>query len=119
MEAVVVLFNRDLRIHDHPALSEACAVARHVVPLFVFDPAIGARHRRDFLHASLHDLRSSLRALGGDLVVRHGDPVAHAVRTAEEAGATAIWASEDVSPLARRRERRLAEECRAHRLEFR
>ncbi|WP_328708974.1 DNA photolyase family protein [Microbispora hainanensis] len=119
VEAVVVLFNRDLRVHDHPALSEACAAARHVVPLFVFDPAIGARHRRDFLLASLHDLRSSLRALGGDLVVRHGDPVAHAVRTAGETGAAAIWASEDVSPLARRRERRLAEECQAHRLEFR
>ncbi|MBX6386849.1 MAG: deoxyribodipyrimidine photo-lyase [Microbispora sp.] len=119
METVVVLFNRDLRVHDHPALSEACAVARQVVPLFVFDPAIAARHRRDFLHACLHDLRSSLRALGGDLVVRHGDPVAHAVRAAREAGASAIWASEDVSPLARRRERRLAEECRAHRLEFR
>ncbi|WP_378755169.1 cryptochrome/photolyase family protein [Microbispora bryophytorum] len=119
VETVVVLFNRDLRIRDHPALSEACAVARHVVPLFVFDPAIGARHRRDFLRASLHDLRSSLRALGGDLVVRHGDPVAHAVRVAAQAGASAIWASEDVSPLARRRERRLAAECRAHRLEFR
>ncbi len=114
-----MLFNRDLRIHDHPALCEASAVARQVVPLFVFDAAIAARHRRDFLHASLDDLRSSLRSLGGDLVVRHGDPVAQAVRVAGEAGASAIWASEDVSPLARRRERRLADECRAHRLEFR
>ncbi|TLP57743.1 cryptochrome/photolyase family protein [Microbispora triticiradicis] len=119
MEAVVVLFNRDLRVHDHPALAEACASARHVVPLFVLDPAIEARHRRDFLHACLHDLRSSLRTLGGNLVVRHGDPVAQAVRLAQETGASAIWASEDVSSLARRRERRLAAECETHRLEFR
>lgn len=114
-----MLFNRDLRVHDHPALSEARALARHVVPLFVLDPAIRPGHRRDFLHACLHDLRSSLRTLGGDLVVRHGDPVARAVQVAVETGASAIFASEDVSPLARRRERRLAEACSAQRLQFR
>lgn len=114
-----MLFNRDLRLHDHPALAEACARARRVVPLFVLDPAIEARHRRDFLHETLHDLRASLRALGGDLVVRHGDPVAEAMRAAAEVRATEIWASGDVSSLARRRERRLAEACAAQRIGFR
>ena len=35
----VVLFSRDLRVHDHPALHEAAA-AGEVVPLFVLDDAL-------------------------------------------------------------------------------
>ncbi|UBU18476.1 deoxyribodipyrimidine photo-lyase [Nonomuraea gerenzanensis] len=40
----MVLFNGDLRVHDHPALVAACAV----IPLFVLDDAIPAGHRRGF-----------------------------------------------------------------------
>ena len=40
METAIVLFTRDLRLHDNPALHQACARARQVVPLFVEDPAI-------------------------------------------------------------------------------
>ncbi|MBP2708158.1 deoxyribodipyrimidine photo-lyase [Microbispora sp. RL4-1S] len=118
METIVVLFNRDLRVRDHPALAAACSRGG-VVPLFVLDPAIEAGHRREFLHESLHDLRASLRRLGGDLVVRHGDPVAEAMRVAGETSAAGVWASADVSAFARRREQRLAEACETHRLEFR
>ncbi|WP_214408412.1 cryptochrome/photolyase family protein [Sphaerisporangium fuscum] len=119
MESVIVLLNRDLRVHDHPALTEASACARSVVPLFVLDPALRGGHRLGFLHETLHDLRSSLRRLGADLVVRRGDPVAWAVRLATEIGASAIWTSADVSAHARRRERRLSEACAAQRLQFR
>ncbi|MFC4589181.1 cryptochrome/photolyase family protein [Sphaerisporangium corydalis] len=119
METVIVLLNRDLRVHDHPALAEACSRARAVVPLFVVDLAIRGRHRAGFLAEALDDLRSSLRDRGGDLVVRYGDPVAEAVRLAGELPAEAIWASADVSAFARRRERRLAEACAVRRLDFR
>ncbi|MEV0201992.1 deoxyribodipyrimidine photo-lyase [Nonomuraea sp. NPDC050691] len=106
--AIIVLFNRDLRVHDHPALAEACARARHVVPLFVLDPAVPAGRRMPFLLDCLRDLREALRALGGDLVVRRGDTVAETVRLARETGAEAVHATADVSALARDRERRLA-----------
>ena len=36
----VVVFTRDLRVDDHPALADAARDAEHVVPLFVFDDAI-------------------------------------------------------------------------------
>lgn len=52
-------------------------------------------------------------------MLRRGDPVAEAVKLAAELPATAIWASADVSAYARRRERRLAEDCAARRLQFR
>ncbi|MFC4537044.1 cryptochrome/photolyase family protein [Sphaerisporangium dianthi] len=116
MDTVIVLLTRDLRVNDHPALAEACALARSVVPLFVLDPGIRARGRQGFLHEALHDLRSSLRRLGGDLVVRSGDPVEETIRLAALVRADGVFTSADVSAYARRRERRLAEACAARRL---
>ena len=46
MDTAVVVFTRDLRLHDNPALHLACARARQVVPLFVLDPAIPAPPNR-------------------------------------------------------------------------
>ncbi|MFC4114182.1 cryptochrome/photolyase family protein [Nonomuraea zeae] len=110
MDTVIVLFNRDLRVHDHPALAAACERAGQVVPLFVLDPSVPEGRRHGFLLQCLADLRASLRERGGDLVVRHGDVVGETMKLAGEVGATAIHASADVSSLARRREARLAGE---------
>lgn len=119
MDTVIVLFNRDLRVHDHPALATACADARRVAPLFVVDPALALGRRTGFLADCLADLRESLRGRGGDLLIRWGDPVAETLRLAGELSAQAVYTGEDVSALARRRERRLAEECGRHRMGFR
>ena len=35
LRTVIVLFTRDLRVHDNPALELAVRSAEHVVPLFV------------------------------------------------------------------------------------
>jgi deoxyribodipyrimidine photo-lyase len=40
MDTAIVVFTRDLRLHDNPALPQACSRARDVVPLFVLDPAL-------------------------------------------------------------------------------
>ncbi|HSK16721.1 MAG TPA: deoxyribodipyrimidine photo-lyase [Gaiellaceae bacterium] len=113
MKVAVVLFTRDLRVRDHPALAEAVAAAERVVPLFVLDDAILAdagANRVRFLLEALADLRTSLRALGGQLVVRRGDPVAETAKVAREAGAETVFASADASAYAQARERRLREE---------
>lgn len=116
MRTAVVLFTRDLRIHDNPALAAAVEAAEAVLPLFVLDDAIGstrygaAANRRAFLLESLADLDASLRRLGGALDVRSGDVVAETVRAAREVRATTVFASADVSPYAVERERRLAAE---------
>ena len=92
MPTAIVLFTRDLRVHDHPALVRAVATAEHVVPVFVVDDRIaGSRfaspNRMRFLVDALADVRSSLRARGGDLVVRRGDPVIEVLALAQEVGA--------------------------------
>ncbi|HSF04678.1 MAG TPA: deoxyribodipyrimidine photo-lyase [Methylomirabilota bacterium] len=114
--AAVVLFTRDLRVHDHPALAEAVRVAERVVPLFVLDEALlnsdfACPNRLRFLLKSLGDLDGSLRALGGALVVRRGDPAREVLAMARSVGARTVLASSDVSAHARRRERRLTAAC--------
>ena len=108
-----MLFTRDLRLHDHPALAAAVEASDCVVPLFVLDDALRASdyarpNRMKFLRESLVDLDGSLRSRGGHLVVRHGDPVREAVAVAGTARARAIFLSADVSAFAQRRARRLA-----------
>jgi deoxyribodipyrimidine photo-lyase len=116
LRRAVVLFTRDLRVHDNPALAEAAVQAESVVPLFVFDERIPAGpNRTRFLLDALVDVRRSLRRLGGELVVRRGDVAAETMRVAAETGAEAVFLSRDVSAYAQARERRL----RAERIEVR
>lgn len=118
MRTAIVLFTRDLRVHDNPALAAACANADRVIPLYVLDPTLHdlSPNRTRFLHQCLADLRAELRRRGGDLVVRHGDPVAETIRLAGETGAEMVGLAADVSRYARRRESRLRAECESHRL---
>jgi Deoxyribodipyrimidine photolyase len=115
MDTAIMLFTRDLRVRDNPALAAAGAAAEHLVPLFVFDDTIlrgafGVPNRVRFLLDSLDDLRESLRERGGDLVLRRGDPVAEILRMAAETGAERVFLSEDVSRYAARRMERLRRE---------
>ena len=120
MSIAIVLLTRDLRLHDHPALSAACAAFDTVVPLFVTDPTIPSSPNRDrFLVQSLTDLRGQLRQRGGDLVIRSGDPVTETMRLAHAVEATGIALSADVSAYAAARSRRLAAAARPSRISVR
>ena len=119
METAIVLFTRDLRLHDNPALHLACDRARQVVPLFVVDPAIGGPPNRiAFLAQSLADLRDNMRQLGGELVIRTGDPAAEVVKLAAEVNAEAVYLADDVSHYASRRRQRLERDCAKRRLDL-
>jgi len=120
--ATVVLFTRDLRVHDQHALRAATDLGGAVVPLFVHDAALAdaaGAHRRGFLAEALSDLRDSLRKLGGDLVVRRGDPVDEALRVAHATGAGSIVVGDDASAYAQRRRRRLERACERERIDLR
>ena len=121
-ETAVVLFNRDLRVTDHPALF-AASRAERTVPLFVFDEKLlgsrfAAPNRVAFMLEALRDLDERLRQAGGRLCVRRGDPVREAIAVARECGAGAIHVSADWSAYARAREERLARACEEERIEL-
>jgi deoxyribodipyrimidine photo-lyase len=108
----IVLFTRDLRVHDLPALVAADRDADVVVPLFVLDDHIlGSRYaspnRVGFLLESLADLRRSLRELGGDLLVRRGRTDEEVAQLARQVGAARVHLSADVSRFATSRAGRL------------
>ncbi|WP_030167264.1 cryptochrome/photolyase family protein, partial [Spirillospora albida] len=107
MRTSIMLFTRDLRIRDNPALAAACR-AEHVVPVFVLDEEIlkgsfAVPNRVRFLLESLADLRASLRRLGGDLVVRRGDPVTEIARLVQRTGAETLCLADERSAFGRRR----------------
>lgn len=103
MSTAVVLFSRDLRVRDNPALAAAAARFEEVVPLFVLeDRLLQSANRTAFLLETLADLRASL---GGRLVIRRGDVVAETLALRPEA----VFVAADPSTYARRRERRLGE----------
>lgn len=99
----VMVFTRDLRVADNPALYAAVASSPAVVPLFVFDDDVLAgrfgahRYRLGFLLESLAGLDVSLRARGSALVVRRGPWADTVVQTARAAGAGVIHLAADVS----------------------
>ena len=122
MKTAVVLFNRDLRVHDNPALAAAARAGR-TVPLFVFDEnLLGSRfaapNRVAFMREALLDLDEALKRVGGRLFVRRGDPVAEALGVARECGAEELHVSADHSAYASARERRLAAACAEERIGF-
>ncbi len=124
VETVIVLFTRDLRVYDHPALTAAARQADRVVPAFVLDDQLvsgrsGTPNRLTFLLESLRDLDHSLRKRGVRLVSRRGEVVTEVLGLARECGAKGIYLSEDVSGYARDRLRRLERACESERLAVR
>ncbi len=116
---VIVWFRRDLRLADHPALAEACATGRPVLPVFIWAPeeeapwAPGAASRW-WLHHSLTALDRDLRARGSRLVIRRG-PSGDALRAlVRETGATDVFWNRLYEPALIARDRALKEEFNAH-----
>ena len=105
----VLWLRRDLRLRDHPALHEAAADGP-VTALFVLDPALldpAGAPRIAFLYRTLRELDAALRAHGGRLVVRRGDPVQVVPAVVADAGADAVHVSADFGPYGSARDERV------------
>jgi deoxyribodipyrimidine photo-lyase len=121
MTTALMVFTRDLRLNDNPALV-AAARADHVVPLFVLDDDVTrgwhrAPNRLGFLVESLHDLDDSLRERGGALVVRRGDWVKTIGAVAHECNASEVHVADDVSAYAHARLERLRAATKSDRID--
>jgi len=103
----LVWFRRDLRLEDNPAWAGATAESSTVLALFVLDrrllgPSGSARKER--LFGDLRALQDRLRELGGDLLIRTGDPADVVPAVAAEFSAASVYVNLDVSPFATRRD---------------
>jgi deoxyribodipyrimidine photo-lyase len=76
---VLIWFKRDLRIHDHPAMTRAAALGA-VLPVYVVEPDLwqqpdASARQWAFTAETLDSLRADLARLGAPLVVRTGEVV--------------------------------------------
>jgi deoxyribodipyrimidine photo-lyase len=113
MSTAIWWVRRDLRLTDNRALAAALENAAQIIPCFVLDPhllnssRVGER-RKAFLFAGLAALDADLRARGGRLIVRCGEPATTLARLAAESRARAVYAERDYSPYARSRDETVA-----------
>lgn len=97
----IVLFRRDLRAADNPALTAAMQ-AGPAVALYVLDDAADGRPLggagRWWLYHALSRLREQLAALGVPLILRLGGQKEHAVAVAEAIGAGGVYWNRRYTP---------------------
>ena len=91
----IVWFRQDLRLADNPALADAVASGRAIIPLYILHETPDARPLGGaslwWLDKSLTVLGDAIAARGGKLVLRRGDP-AHQLREMIAAtGASAVY----------------------------
>lgn len=106
---------RDLRLHDHAALSAATKNHERVAVVFVFDRLIlDALEDRDdkrvtFIYESLAEIDTILRAQGSRLIVLHGDPVELIPRLALDLKVDVVYANHDDEPYAAPRDQAVSD----------
>jgi deoxyribodipyrimidine photo-lyase len=118
MESVhVVLFKRDLRVHDHRPLREASRRGR-VLPLYVVEPELWAQpdasaRQWAFCAESLRDLQQDLAALGVPLHVRVGEVIGVLAELLRHVAIAGLWSHEETgNGWTYARDRALASWCR-------
>ncbi len=96
---------RDLRLTDNPAL-HAALEAGSVIPVFILDPAFAhsSARRKNFLYEGVYALNQELRKRGSYLVFRTGKPAEELRKLVQETKAETIFAEEDYTPYARKRD---------------
>jgi deoxyribodipyrimidine photo-lyase len=104
--AALFWFRRDLRLADNAGLYHALKSARKVYCAFIFDREIldqlpAKQDRRvEFIWESIAELKATLQAHGGDLIVRHAVGRDAIPALAAELKVAAVFTNEDYEPAA-------------------
>ena len=106
-KTILVWFRNDLRIHDNEILLEAIRKADKILPVYCFDPYYFRTNpsgnpktgslRARFLLESVADLRKNLQNLGGELLIRTGNPAEILPQLAEEYHVSEVYHHREVA----------------------
>jgi len=104
---ILVWFRNDLRINDNEILLEAVRKADKILPVYCFDPFYFRKNpsgnpktgnlRARFLLESVADLRDNLRKIGGELIIRTGNPAEILPRLAEQYRVNEVYHHREVA----------------------
>lgn len=119
----VFWFRRDLRLNDNCGFSKALQGQHNVLPLFIFDKDILTEcpendSRVTFLHQTVAQLKTELIALGSDLLVRHGQPLAVLKNLQDEYDLQHIISNRDYEPYAQDRDAQIQVFCQEQQIGF-
>lgn len=107
MSTVIWWIRKDLRIQDNQALQAALETGWAVLPVYILDPkllASPAENRKAFLFAGISMLQEDIKSLGGELVIRQGEPMEVLTRLSRQYQISHIFCEEDFTPYARLRD---------------
>ncbi len=114
---VILWFRRDLRLADNPALTQALASGRPVVPVYVLDDAGDGRAPGAaslwWLDKSLRALATALADRGAPLILRRGDSEAELRRLIDQTGAGTVFMNRLFEPDAWTRDADIAHALKA------
>lgn len=114
---------RDLRLHDHSALSRALEEGETTV-VFVFDPHILDKldnkedRRVTFIYQSLQEIETELQKRGSSLIVKYGNPEEIIPKLAEELKVKTVFCNRDYEPYAKERDQKVSKKLAAHKIGF-
>lgn len=100
---------RDLRLHDHAALSMALHEGETTL-VFIFDPLILNKlhdkndRRVTFIYQSLQEMEKELQGKGSSIIIRYGDPVTEIPKLAQELRVKKVFTNRDYEPYAKERD---------------
>ena len=119
----LLIFRRDLRLHDNHALNAALRQSQNVFPCFILDKTlldkIGSNLPRvQYLLNALQELDAALREHGSQLHVVYGDPVDAIQQLKTTFKADAVFFHRDISPYAIRRDTALQAHCEKYGINF-
>ncbi|MGF9852838.1 deoxyribodipyrimidine photo-lyase [Bacillus paramobilis] len=88
---IIVMFQKDFRLYDNPALFEA-AQSGEVVPVYVHDETFSmGSASKWWLHHAIIDVKKQLEALGSTLIIRKGNTQEEILSLIEQLGITAVY----------------------------
>ena len=105
----IMWFRRDLRLMDHPALSDAIANSDAIIPLFILDEKLIKYAGTKRLAYLANSLRSLDESLGNTLHIRIGDQVEVLKSLMSEHNITGVYISEEFEPYGVARDARVAD----------
>lgn len=114
MSKALVWMRRDLRLHDHHALSVALKDHDEVYLTFIFDRLILDKlptqdKRLTFIHDGLIEIEKKLQEKGSSLLIRQGDPTLEIPKLAKELKIDALYYNRDYEPYAKSRDKKVCE----------
>lgn len=101
---------RDLRLHDHHALSKALKESKVTYVVFIFDENILKKlnnkedKRITFIIESLLEIERKLNSYGASLIIKYGTPIVELKKLANNLKIDALYFNRDYEPYAKKRD---------------